>query len=98
MAAERGEREPGRGRRVVRGAGLAAAPAAHEIESHDREPPEAAQEVGVPVEPEPRHAPAPEPGLFEQLAPGPALDALARFQEAARHVEVADARRVRALE
>src|SRR5262249_8016740 len=52
--------------------------------------------IAVPVESERAHAAEHEPGLLAQLAPRRALETLPRLHEAARQVEPADLRRVRA--
>src|SRR5262245_1842041 len=61
---KRADRDPGGAGRVVRGPRLAAPPAGGVVEVHHRETPEAADEVGVPVEPEPGRVAHAEPGLL----------------------------------
>src|SRR5262249_38180739 len=84
---QRAARHPARARRIVCGARRTTPPAAREIEVHHRETPEAAQEIGVPEEAQHLHAAEREPRLLAQLAARGGLDLLARFHEAARHVE-----------
>src|ERR1051325_10558997 len=95
---ERNDRDPAGARGIVGRDGLAAPPAGRVAEGHHREAPETADEVTVPVDPEPLHATEREPRLLLELAARGALEALARLDESPRHVEEAGAWRVRPLE